>query len=114
MFVGLLALVEVITTVIFLDDLRSNRALLAYFIGGLVLALVGVRVLRRTVVSCWVSRPFQALACNRERVRSRCTGRAALWHKRVAGSGAGRRTNTRRRLRERAPDRVACEERGRG
>ncbi len=47
MFVGLLALIEVITTVIFLDDLRSNRALLAYFIGGLVLTLVGVRVLRR-------------------------------------------------------------------
>ena len=46
-FVGLLALAEVATTVIFLDDLRSNTALLAYFIGGLALALVGVRVLRR-------------------------------------------------------------------
>ena len=44
---GLLALAEVATTVIFLDDLRSNTALLAYFIGGLALALVGVRVLRR-------------------------------------------------------------------
>ena len=47
MFVGVLAFVEVLTTVIFLDDLRSNRALLAYFVGGLILALVGVRVLRR-------------------------------------------------------------------
>ncbi|MGI9658648.1 MAG: sulfite exporter TauE/SafE family protein [Gaiellaceae bacterium] len=47
MFVGVLASAEVLTTIIFLDDLRSNGALLVYFIGGLVAALVGVRVLRR-------------------------------------------------------------------
>lgn len=46
-FVGALALVEVLTTVIFLDDLRSDAALLGYFVGGLAIALVGVRVLRR-------------------------------------------------------------------
>lgn len=46
-FVGVLAFAEVMTTIIFLDDLRSNGALLGYFIGGLVVALVGVRVLRR-------------------------------------------------------------------
>ncbi len=47
MFVGVLALVEVVTTVLFLDDLRSNTALLVYFVSGLVVALVGVRLLRR-------------------------------------------------------------------
>ena len=47
MFVGVLAFVEVLTTIVFLDDLRSNWALLTYFVCGLILALVGVRVLRR-------------------------------------------------------------------
>ena len=47
MFVGVLALAEVVTTVVFLDDLRSNTALLAYFVAGLVIALASVRVLRR-------------------------------------------------------------------
>lgn len=36
-FVGMLAAIEVVTTFVLLDDLRSNRALLAYAIGGLVL-----------------------------------------------------------------------------
>ncbi len=46
-FVGVLAFAEVLTTVIFLDDLRSNAALLAYFVTGLVAGPLGVHVMRR-------------------------------------------------------------------
>ena len=46
-FVGVLAGTEVVSTFILLDDLRSDPALIAYAVGGLVTVLVGVRLLRR-------------------------------------------------------------------
>lgn len=44
-FVGLMAAAEVISTAIFLDELRHDGMLVAYALGGLAVALVGVRLL---------------------------------------------------------------------
>ena len=46
-FVGVMAAVEVATTVIFLDQLHSDPALIAYAVGGLVCCFAGVRLLVR-------------------------------------------------------------------
>ena len=46
-FVGVMAAVEVATTVIFLDQLHSDPALIAYAVGGLVCCFTGVRLLVR-------------------------------------------------------------------
>lgn len=44
-FVGLMAAAEVISTAIFLDELRHDPLLVAYALGGIAVALVGVRLL---------------------------------------------------------------------
>ena len=46
-FLGLAALVEVVSTFVLVDQLHDDAALLAYAIVGLVVAVVGVFVLRR-------------------------------------------------------------------
>ena len=46
-FGGVMAAVEVVTTVIFLDQLHDDPALIAYAVIGLVLSIGGVRVLAR-------------------------------------------------------------------
>jgi uncharacterized membrane protein YfcA len=46
-FVGVMAAVEVVTTVIFLDELYEDPALIAYAVFGLVLSIGGVRLLAR-------------------------------------------------------------------
>lgn len=46
-FVGVMAAVEVATTVIFLDQLHSDRVLIAYGVIGLVLSFTGARLLVR-------------------------------------------------------------------
>ncbi len=46
-FVAVLALTEVVTTALLVDDLRTDAALAAYFVVGCVLAVVGVALLRR-------------------------------------------------------------------
>lgn len=46
-FVGVMAAVEVVTTVIFLDQLHEDRGLIAYGVFGLVLSIGGVRLLAR-------------------------------------------------------------------
>ncbi|MGI9606050.1 MAG: TSUP family transporter [Acidimicrobiales bacterium] len=47
-FVAFMAVAEVLTTIIFLDALRSDLGLVLFGIGGLVLAMVAIRVLVRT------------------------------------------------------------------
>ena len=54
-FVAAMALLEVATTVLFLDALRSNRRLAAYGLIGLVLAAVAVQSLER--LATWIMRP---------------------------------------------------------
>ncbi len=44
-FVGLMAATEVISTAIFLDELRHDPLLVVYALGGITVALVGVRLL---------------------------------------------------------------------
>lgn len=46
-FVAAMAALEVISTAVFLDDLRTDRALLAYAIGGLMVAVTTVYMLNR-------------------------------------------------------------------
>ncbi len=46
-FVGLLALTEVVTTAVLLDDLWSDAALASYFVGGMIVAIAGIALLRR-------------------------------------------------------------------
>lgn len=46
-FVGVLAAVEVVTTAVLLDDLWSDVALASYFVGGMVVAIAGIALLRR-------------------------------------------------------------------
>lgn len=47
-FVAFMAIAEVLTTIIFLDDLRTNTALAAFGVVGLVVAFGATRVLART------------------------------------------------------------------
>lgn len=46
-FVAAMAALEVVSTAVFLDDLRTDRALLTYAIGGLIVAMTAVFLLNR-------------------------------------------------------------------
>ncbi len=46
-FIGVLALTEVVTTAFLLDDLWTNAALTGYFVGGMLVAMTGILLLRR-------------------------------------------------------------------